>query len=221
MASGLTIPDAIRHLFGIEVAKESTYLKDKANSLVRNKLVKVNTEKVVQRSKQYLAEGQLDVLFNALLLNAIFTDPKDVKKIFEDRLFRAESVKTVKLLFTDNNSLMGVALSNQNAVKFIDDLASEMDLYSNRLPNPFATLPQLALGKNLSLLHALLTQSALISPTDNLLLAYLNNDMDKALALSNQIKANNSNVKQLIEHIHAQHKEAEEFDDLLNYFQKM
>ena len=116
---------------------------------------------------------------------------------------------------------MGVALSNQNAVKFIDDLASEMDLYSNRLPNPFATLPQLALGKNLSLLHALLTQSALISPTDNLLLAYLNNDMDKALALSNQIKANNSNVKQLIEHIHAQHKEAEEFDDLLNYFQKM
>ncbi|KPH96229.1 hypothetical protein AMS58_01295 [Pseudoalteromonas porphyrae] len=221
MASGLTIPDAIRHLFEIDVAKESPYLKDKANSLVRNKLIKVNTEKVVQRSKQYLAEGQLDVLFNALLLNAIFTDPKDVKKIFEDRRFRAESVKTIKLLFAENNSLMGVALSNQKAVQFIDDLASEMDLYSVRLPNPFSTLPQLALGKNLSLLNALLTQSSLINPTDNLLLTYLNNDMNSALALSNQLKTNNSGVKQLIEHIHAQQKEAEEFDDLLDYFQKM
>jgi len=221
MASGLTIPDAIRHLFGIDVAKESPYLKDKANSLVRNGLIKVNTEEAVQRSKRYLAEGQLDVLFNALLLNAIFTDPKDVKNIFEDRSFRAESVKTIKLLFAENNSLMGVALSNQKAVQFIDDLASEMDLYSVRLPNPFSTLPQLALGKNLSLLHALLTQSSLINPTDNLLLAYLNNDMNSALALSNQLKTNNSGVKQLIEHIHFQQKEAEEFDDLLDYFQKM
>ena len=49
MPSGLTILDAIRYLFGIDVAKESPYLKDKANSLVLYKLVKVNTEKVIQR----------------------------------------------------------------------------------------------------------------------------------------------------------------------------
>ncbi|TMN71511.1 hypothetical protein CWB85_10720 [Pseudoalteromonas sp. S1727] len=58
---------------------------------------------------------------------------------------------------------MGVALSNQNAVQFIDDLASEMDLYNVRLLNSFAILSQLALGKNLILLHALLTLTLLIT----------------------------------------------------------
>ncbi|TMO79962.1 hypothetical protein CWC16_10195 [Pseudoalteromonas sp. S3776] len=221
MASGMTVPDAIRFLFGIDVAKESTYLKDKANSLVRNKLIKVETELKVQRSTKRLADGQLDVLFNALLLNAIFHDPKDVKKIFEDKGFRYHCAVIVSQLFGESNSLLGIALSKTTAAEFANALASDCDLRKKRLPNPFAVMPQLALGKNLSLLHALLAQSALTSSTDNLLLAYLNNDIDKALALSRQLDTNNHSVKQLVEHITSRHKEAEEFDDLLGYFQKM
>ena len=65
VSSKLTIPEAIRKLFDIDVAKDSPLLKNKANSLVRNGLIKVETEKIVQRKAVYLADGQLTVLHNA------------------------------------------------------------------------------------------------------------------------------------------------------------
>lgn len=83
MNNQITIPQAIKKLFDIEVSKESPYIKDKANSFVRNKLIKVVTEQKVQRKSVYLKDSQqLDVLYNALLLNAFYPDPKHVQQIF-------------------------------------------------------------------------------------------------------------------------------------------
>lgn len=221
MASRLTVPEAIRQLFDIDVATQSQLLKTKADSLVRNKLIKIETEQKVQRKAKYLAPGQMTVLFNALLLNAIFHDPKDVKRIFEDKYYRQECAKSVRIMFGESNSLMGIALSNGLALKFADSLAGDFDLFTDKLPNPFAVLPQLALGKNQSLLHALLAQSAILEPTDNILLAYLQGELDKAAEMSSLMKTDNEAVNQLKLHIERSLREAAEFGDLLEQFRKM
>lgn len=221
MASGMTIPDAIRHLFGINVASSSSHIKDKANSMVRNGLIKVIKETKPQRSPTYLDIGQQTVLFNALLLNAIFSDPKDVKKIFEDKAFRQRAAVISKQLFGQSNSLVGVALCNPSAKAFVSSLESDLDLFTTKLPNPFQVLPQLALGKNLNLLSALLSQAALMDPVDNLLLAYINGDLNKAMLIAEQLPSDNKEVALLVQHIQKQQQEALEFNDLLDIFQKI
>ncbi|GIU46512.1 hypothetical protein [Shewanella algidipiscicola] len=221
MASGITVPEAIRQLFDIDVASQSQLLKTKADSLVRNKLIKVETEQKVQRKAKYLAPGQMTVLFNALLLNAVFHDPKDVKRIFEDNAYRQECAKAVKVMFGESNSLMGIAISNGLASKFAGALAGSFDLYKDKLPNPFTVLPQLALGKNLNLLHALLAQSAAMAPADNMLLAYLQGDFDKAAQMASMMCSDNEAVNQLKRHVEKEVREAVEFDDLLDKFKNM
>lgn len=221
MASRLTVPEAIRQLFDIDVATQSQLLKTKADSLVRNKLIKIETEQKVQRKTKYLAPGQMTVLFNALLLNAVFHDPKDVKRIFEEKSYRQECAQTVRAMFGESNSLMGIALSNGLAVEFADSLGGDFDLYRDKLPNPFAVLPQLALGKNQSLLHALLAQSAALEPSDNILLAYLQGDLDKAAEMASLMDTDNDAVNQLKVHVERSLQEAVEFNDLLDQFIKM
>ena len=221
MASRLTIPEAMRQLFGIDVASQSQLLKTKADSLVRNKLIKIETEQKVQRQSKYLAPGQMTVLFNALLLNAVFHDPKDVKRIFENKAYRQECAKAVRALFGSTNSLMGIALNNGFAVAFADALAGDFDLYQDKLPNPFAVLPQLALGKNQSLLHALLAQAAAMDPADNLLLAYLQGDLDKADQMASLIDTDNHAVNHLKRHVEKARREAVEFEDVLTHFRNM
>ena len=54
-----SIPDTIRDLFQIDLASENKFLKDKANSFRRNKLLKVVEEERVQRKSVYLAPGQV------------------------------------------------------------------------------------------------------------------------------------------------------------------
>jgi len=66
MDSRITIPDAIYKLFAINVAKDSQFLKNKANSLVSNGLVKTVRDEHVQRATVYLKDkSQLTVLHNA------------------------------------------------------------------------------------------------------------------------------------------------------------
>lgn len=219
MTSRLTIPEAIRQLFDLDMAGLSPQLKNKAMSLERNGLIKVEKESKVQRKTLYLAPGQLTVLYNALLLNAVFPDPKQIKAIFTQPLQRQHCAGIVQSMFEGSNSLMGIALSSSAAREFTLALAGDFDLYHNRLPNPFSVLPQLALGDNLSLMHALLAQSAAMSPADNLLLAYLQGDLDKAMTLLSSM--DNDAVEPLRLHIEKAHRQAVEFDDLLEQFRNL
>ena len=222
--TGLTVPEAIRKLFDINVATESALIKNKAMSMVRNKLIKTISQPKLDdhRSPVYLADRQqLDVLFNALLLNAIFHDPKDVKKIFENTSYRQQCAKVVSSMLVDRNSLMGITLNRPDALAFAEALAGDTDLYTQRLPNPFAVLPQLALGKNHSLLHALLVQASTLAPADNILLAYIEGDLKKAASLAARIGSENEAINQLKRHLERVLCEAVEFEDLLDQFKNM
>lgn len=222
--SGLTVPDAIRKLFDIDVATQSAFLKNKAMSMVRNGLIKTAAKPKLDdhRFPVYLADGQqLIVLFNALLLNAVFHDPKDVKKIFEDTSYRQDCANVVSAILGKRNSLMGITLNRPSAIAFSEALAGDIDIYTNKLPNPFAVLPQLALGKNHNLLHALLFQSAALEPADNVLLAYIEGDLTKAARLAALMDSENEAINQLKLHLERKLSEAIEFDELLDQFKKM
>ncbi|WP_285163246.1 hypothetical protein [Shewanella goraebulensis] len=218
------MPDAIRLLFNIDVATESQLLRNKADSFVRNKLIKIAPKPKLDdhRYRTELADKeQLTVLFNALLLNAIFHDPKNVKRIFENKAYRDECALVVKAMFGESHSVMGIAITSISAHKFVDALAGDFNLYKEKLPNPFAVLPQIALGKNLNLLHALLAQSAAMEPTDNLLLAYIQGNFDKAANIASLMPSENDAVNQLKQHVEKEVTEAVEFDDLVEQFRNM
>lgn len=217
----LTIPDAIRKLFGIDVAKESPLLKNKANSLVRNGLIKTETELIVHRKSVYLAKGQEIVLFNALLLNAVFPDPKDVKKVFFDTDYRQKAAITAKSVLLENKSLMGVAISHPDTRELISCLEGAFDLFNEKLPNPFQMLPQVALGGEASLLHALLAQAASLSPADGLFFCFLKGDIAEANRLAQKIEADTPELNALKNTIESKYREAQEFDFLLDQFREM
>lgn len=218
---GLTIPQAIRQIFGVDVAKESPLLKNKANSFVRNGLITVRTENKVHRKAVYLCADQRVPLHNALILNAIFSDPKDVKKIFEDNACRVECAKTVRMFLSNRQSILGQAFESKLATELADCLENaEIDLRKELLPNPFSVLPQAALGNNTTLLHALLAQAAALEPADSFLLAYLNGDWDKAQKLSSDIDSDSSAILLLKSEIDRKIQEAKEFSELLGLFRK-
>lgn len=218
---GLSIPDAIRKLFGIDVAKESPLLRNKAMSFVRNKLIAVRKERKVDRKALYLEAGQGNTLHNALVLNAVFPNPKDVKRIFEDYQYRSECAKVVKRLLTDRGSVLGQALQSKSSEQmdsFLSD--TERDLRQELMPNPFQVLPQVALGDNTTLLHALLAQAASLEPADSFLLAYLNGDWEAAQGLSAQLSSASSELLAIKTEIDRKLNEAHEFSELLSFFRK-
>ncbi|WP_318477766.1 hypothetical protein [Photobacterium leiognathi] len=222
MHNKLSIPDAIKKLFNIEVSKESPFLKNKANSFVRNKLIKTVTENNVQRKNIYLEDDQqLIVLFNALLLNAFYPDPKHVKKIFEDKKYRAECTESIKALFGNQNHLSGQALCSVKVIELINTLDSDKDLYTTQIPNPFTVLPQLALGPNTGLLNNLLLQASSLNPVDSVLISITKNDWltakKQTAYLSDDMPGSSEIVKMINNHI----DEAKEFDELLDFFYKL
>ncbi|AXS81902.1 hypothetical protein D0851_01900 [Marinobacter sp. Arc7-DN-1] len=216
---GLSIPEAIRKLFGIDVAKESPLLKNKAMSFVRNKLIAVRTELKVDRKSVYLEADQSNALHNALILNAVFPNPKDVKRIFEDQQYRSQCATVVRRVLTDRGSVLGQALQSQSSEQMASFLANnERDLRRELMPNPFHVLPQVALGDNTTLLHALLAQAASLEPSDSFLLAYLNGDWETAQELSSQISSGSPELFALKTEIDRKLREAHEFSDLLDLF---
>ena len=218
---GLSIPEAIRRLFGVDVAKESPLLKNKAMSFVRNKLIAVRKEPKVDRKAVYLKAGQGHALHNALILNAVFPNPKDVKRIFEDERYRADCAAVVRRLLTDRGSVLGEALQSGSSDKMASFLAdTERDLRQEWMPNPFQVLPQVALGDNTTLLHALLAQAASLEPADSFLLAYLNGDWEAAQKLSSQISSGTPELLAIKTEIDRKLNEAHEFSELLNFFRK-
>lgn len=218
---GLTIPEAIRKLFGIDVAKESPLLKNKAMSFVRNKLIAVRKERKVQREAIYLEAGQGVALHNALVLNAVFSDPKDVKNIFEDHHYRSRCSETVRQVLGSRESLLGQAFQSSSAERLASFLAdSGRDLRQEPVPNPFPVLPQVALSENTTLLHTLLAQAASLEPADSFLLAYLNGDWETAQRLSNEITPGSPELLALKSEIDRKFAEAHEFSDLLSFFRK-
>jgi hypothetical protein len=97
---------------------------------------------------------------------------------------------------------------------------TERDLRQEWMPNPFQVLPQVALGENTTLLHALLAQAASLEPADSFLLAYLNGDWEAAQELSSQITSGSPELLAIKTEVDRKLNEAYEFSELLSFFRK-
>lgn len=213
-----TIPEALRLLFGAQVLVETPSLRTKANSFLRNGVLNFKADLNVHKNTNTIPENELDTLFNAMLLSSIFADSKEVKAIFCKPEKRANCVDVVKAMFTRQHSLAGIALSSSEASAFIACLEGDFDLRAERLPNPFNTLPQATLGSNTSLLRVLLAQAAILEPMDSILIKYLDGDWLEAKALIDELDTSVSGVAELKAEIEKKIRDAEDVDDILDYF---
>ena len=216
-----SIPDALRLLFGSDILSQTPSLRTKANTFLRNGLLSSQSELIVHKNNNSIPESELDTLFNAMLLSAVFADSKEVKAIFSEPTKRQQYAEIVKAMFTRQHSLAGIALSSSKATAFVTCLEGDFDLRAKRLPNPFKTLPQATLGSNGSLLRVLLTQAAVLEPMDSILMKYLDGEWLEAKALIDQVDANASGVSELKAEIDKKIHEAEEVDELLDFMLKL
>ena len=216
-----SVPEALKLLFGSQVLVEAPSLRTKANSFLRNGVVSFQADLNVHKNTNSIPESELDTLFNAMLLSSIFADSKEVKAIFSEPEKRVQCAEVVKVMFTRQHSLAGIALSSSNAGAFVASLEGDFDLRAERLPNPFKTLPQATLGKNTSLLRVLLAQAAVLEPMDSILMKYLDGEWLEAKALIDELDTSASGVAELKTEIDKKIHDAEEVDDLLDFMLKL
>lgn len=216
-----TIPETIRELFGHDALSESQYLKDKANSFDRIGLIKtVKGDLIVKKRSKYIVDGQASVLFNALLINTLVDDPGSVKKVFEDKKDRIKIAELAKAIFIGKQTVAGVALCSTSVAGFLSGLKGDLNLYEERLANPYKQLPNQVLGAHTSIVGVLLAQSQVLSASDSVLVHFLNGDIAKANEMAAMLP-DDGDTGLLKEMIQRQYKQAYEFDDLLDFFKKI
>lgn len=218
----LTTAECVCRLFGIKLSHH-TKLKNQLNSLTRNKLIKSEKEDSNltpgSRGKVRIPISELPTVHNAVLLMGIFGDPKNTKRIFEDHVYRAEMANWVEALLFERQSIVGIDLYSEVVHQFIIHFSDEtFNLKEHKLPTPFVALPQLALEGKSDIFQALLTQSAMQSASDSMMLAYLNNDIDKAYTLSLSVQTDNPALVKYQQLIQRKYQEAVDFEKTLEIF---
>ena len=216
----LTHAEVINKLFGIKLSKHEK-LRGQLRSITRNDLVEeISIPSLSGRNdKRYIPVTELTAAHNAILLLGIFGDPLNVKKIFTNGTFRAEMADWLSLLLLERQSVLGISIYPTEILTFISLIKNvDIDLKQQRLPNPFVQLPQIALESKTDILQGLLAQSALMSSSDNMMIAYLNGRLSDAFTFSLNIHSDNPMVLRYKTMIAKEYKEAVNFEKTLENF---
>lgn len=156
-------------------------------------------------------------LWNAILLQGVFGEPKVVVELLKSEAKRQPLVDWARHLFLERQSLAGLGLLRQELLFFLDRLPVA-DLGEEALPNPFAdTLPQMGLG-NLqgNLLKALAAQTAALSLGDSMMAHYLSGDLQQAYVKAREVQTQSELLLRYRDLITREYEEAKDFDDLLD-----
>lgn len=157
------------------------------------------------------------LLWNAILMQGVFGEPKMVVSILSEPEKRREYAEWARAVFLERQSVAGLGLLRQELFGFLERLPLA-DLRSERLPNPFAdALPQMGLGpQGGNLLKTLAVQTAALSMGDSMMVHYLNGDLQEAYEAACTVGTDNPLLLKYRERILAEYREAKEFDDLLD-----
>ncbi len=215
---GITAGQAIDMLFGIKLSKHRG-LKDKVSSLMRNGLVDYKAQLVVDRSSNRVYHDQYTTLHNAVLIQALLTDPKKVKQVFDDDKYRHEIAGVFNGLLLERRSIVGISLIKPEVLRFLDALSSDCNLREEKLANPFETLPQIIFGTSVDLLQTVLAQNVSQESGDAMMAHYLNGDLQEAVDASAKISSSNPYLQQLTNHIQREYRNACEFENLLDFLE--
>jgi len=215
----MTLPDAIDLLFGVKLSKNRK-IKDCLDNFTREKsgFIPVHRDMVVHRDNKTISSEQHTTLFNAVVLQGLFSETRTVRKLLTENkpAFRNQMAELAKIILLGRNSLLGISLLPTETLNFIDVLASDTDLTKVRLKNPFETLPQIVLESGTNTIQAFLAQTAALSASDNMMAHYLAGDIEKAWQAAQQITPDNETVNKYKSLINKEYKEACEFDELLD-----
>ncbi|WP_394234468.1 hypothetical protein [Pseudomonas anguilliseptica] len=169
------------------------------------------------RNRVLINPAHITLLWNAILLQGVFGEPKLVIELLSPKAKRQPLVDWAKQLFLERQSLAGLGLLRQELVVFLDRLPTA-DLCQEPLPNPFAdTLPQMGLGHlHGNLLKALAAQTAALSLGDSMMAHYLGGDLQQAYEKACEVQTQNELLLQYRELIIREYEEAKDFDNLLD-----
>jgi len=173
------------------------------------------------RNRVLINPALITLLWNAILLQGVFGEPKLVAELLEPKAKRQPLVDWARQLFLERQSLAGLGLLRQELVVFLDRLPVA-DLREESLPNPFAdTLPQMGLGHlHGNLLKALAAQTAALSLGDSMMAHYLSGDLEQAYEKACEVQTQSELLLQYRDLIIREYEEAKDFDDLLDSLRK-
>jgi hypothetical protein len=215
----LTLAETVRAIFGIEVSKHLA-IKHALNSLIKGNVIGHTKEALGgglgSRSRILIHRDQLDLVHNAVVLQGLFSDTKSITKLLKDQGYRIKMADFAKTILVGRQSIVGVSLLPAEVSRFLDMLASDTDLRTHRLPQPFLDLPQLVLEAGTSTIQALLAQSSALSAGDTMMAHYFNGDLELARQAAQSVTVEDNKLDQFKRLIEREYAEAKEFDDLLD-----
>ncbi|MFZ5958843.1 hypothetical protein ACOXVJ_15165 [Pseudomonas knackmussii] len=173
------------------------------------------------RNRVRINPAHIPLLWNAILLQGVFGEPKFVVEFLSPTTRREPLVNWAKDLFLERQSLAGLGLLRHELMVFLNRLP-DADLYEEYLPNPFAdALPQMGIGDlNGNLLKALATQTAALSLGDSMMALYLSGDLEEAFQRARNLETHNALLQKYRDLIVREYEEASAFDELLDSLRK-
>lgn len=214
--------DAIKLHFGIPLAKHEAMRSDVGyllKAMAKAGVIKLNEGLLTHKKSWSIPASEMLAVRNAVLLQGIFPEPKVVIKLFNSVDERRSHAQWARELLLERQSVAGLALVHNDLIDFLRVLESQADLKTHELANPYPdALPQIGLANyGGNLLRALATQTAALSVGDNMMLHYLNGELEQAVTCANSLITNNALLLQYRSLIIREYEQAKEFDDLLDF----
>lgn len=169
------------------------------------------------RNRVRLNPAHIPLLWNAILLQGVFGEPRLVVEFLGHQARREALADWARELLLERQTLAGLGLLRQALMAFLERLP-EADLRHEYLPNPFAdALPQMGLGdRGGNLLKALAAQTAALSLGDGMLACYLGGDLERAYRQACALETGNALLLKYRDLIVREYQEANAFDELLD-----
>ncbi|MGF1709845.1 hypothetical protein L4C37_04570 [Vibrio kagoshimensis] len=225
-----TTNEAVKELFGVEGSEP---LRSKANSYLRNKVIPPSAvieegfsdKSMGKRGKKRLNSQAINSLFNALVLDAFFNEPKIVKAMFDDQKSRTTHGILCEEILLKAQSVAAKSQLTIVAQQFLDQLLdTSFNMQERRLACPFDSqrLPQMDMAyQNTGLLfHLLRSQRLSLSWKDKILLSWLEQDLFTTVKLVDQVEPSlvedDVMLKEIVRKVRLEYKQAKSFQSLLN-----
>jgi hypothetical protein len=214
--------EAIKLHFGIPLAKHEAMRSDVGyllKAMAKAGVITLDGEQLAHKTSWRIPAKEMLAVRNAVLLQGIFPEPKVVIKLFNSVTERRSHAQWARELLLERQSVAGLALVHNDLIDFLRVLESQADLKTHELANPYPdALPQIGLANyGGNLLRALATQTAALSVGDNMMLHYLNGELEQAVACANSLITDNALLRQYRSLIIREYEQAKEFDDLLDF----
>ncbi|WP_417788160.1 hypothetical protein [Stutzerimonas xanthomarina] len=173
------------------------------------------------RNRVRINPAHITKLWNAILLQGVFGEPRLVVELLKPDAKRQALVDWARQLFLERQSLAGLGLLRREMIIFLDQLPVAK-LEEEPLPNPFAdTLPQMGLGHlHGNLLKTLAAQTAALSLGDSMMAHYLSGNLQQAYLQACEVQTQSELLLQYRDMIIREYEEAKDFDDLLDSLRK-